>query len=304
MRTQWITALLLGSALVVGCGDRGSNPSARGDENTTSAPAASPADAAQDRREAVSPDDTRVAPRADSAGARATTGSRNESGSRAPATSSRPANAASNDLAGRRIDRNDDTTPRANPNANARSSASTAPRAEYREVKLPSGTSLPLELMTALSSKTAAVETPVRARLRQSIAIDGVTAIPAGSIFTGHVTEVDDAGRVRGRAHLSFAFTEAEIGGAREDLRTNPLTFEAEATKGEDATKIGAGAGIGAVIGGIVGGGKGAAKGAAIGGAAGTGAVLATKGKEVNLAAGTDLAATLADSFTVRVRER
>src|SRR6185436_12500123 len=98
-----------------------------------------------------------------------------------------------------------------------------------------------------------------------------------------------------------FSFTEAQIDGAREDLRTNPMTFQAEATRGEDATKIGAGAGIGAVIGGIVGGGKGAAKGAAIGGAAGTGAVLATRGKEVELAAGTDLPATLASAATVRV---
>ena len=69
-------------------------------------------------------------------------------------------------------------------------------------------------------------------------------------------------------------------------------------------TKIGGGAGIGAVIGGIVGGASGAAKGAAIGGAAGTGAVLATRGKEVELAAGTDLNTTLASPFDVRVPAR
>ena len=90
--------------------------------------------------------------------------------------------------------------------------------------------------------------------------------------------------------------------GAKERLRTNPITFEGEASKGEDATKIGAGAGIGAVIGGILGGGSGAAKGAAIGGAAGTGAVLATKGKDVTVAAGADIAATLAEPSSIRVR--
>jgi hypothetical protein len=55
----------------------------------------------------------------------------------------------------------------------------------------------------------------------------------------------------------------------------------------KDAAIIGGGAAAGAVIGGIAKGGKGAGIGAVIGGVAGTGAVLATKGKEVELAAGT-----------------
>jgi hypothetical protein len=156
--------------------------------------------------------------------------------------------------------------------------------------------------MTALSSETASVETPVRARVRQSILIDGQAAIPAGTVLSGTVTEVERAGRVKGRSLLSFRFDEATVNGVRENLRTNPVTFQGEATRSEDATKIGAGAGIGAAIGAIVGGGSGAAKGAAIGGAAGTGTVLATRGKEVELPAGSDIAATLANSVTVVVR--
>jgi hypothetical protein len=91
------------------------------------------------------------------------------------------------------------------------------------------------------------------------------------------------------------------MNGAREELRTNPVTFEGEATKGEDATKIGAGAVGGAIIGGILGGGSGAAKGAAIGGAAGTGVVLATRGRDVTLASGADVDSTLATPFYVQV---
>ena len=169
---------------------------------------------------------------------------------------------------------------------------------------MPAGTALPLELLTALSSETAQVEMPVRARLRQGVVVDGYTALPAGTVLHGHVTDVDRAGRVQGRARLGFRFTEAEFNGSREDLRTNPITFEGEATKGEDATKIGAGAGVGAIIGGILGGGDGAAKGAAIGGAAGTGVVLATRGREVTLAAGADIAATLATPFSVQAPAR
>jgi hypothetical protein len=169
---------------------------------------------------------------------------------------------------------------------------------------VPRGTALALDLVTALSSETAQVETPVSARLRQAVVVDGVTALPAGATVTGTVTDVDRAGRVQGRSRLAFRFTEIDINGNREDLRTNPVSFEGEATKGEDATKIGAGAIGGAIIGGILGGGDGAAKGAAIGGAAGTGAVLATRGREVTLGAGADISATLSQPFTTNVPAR
>ncbi|MEO7275778.1 MAG: BON domain-containing protein, partial [Vicinamibacterales bacterium] len=70
-----------------------------------------------------------------------------------------------------------------------------------------------------------------------------------------------------------------------------------------DAQKIGGSAAGGAVLGAILGGGDGAAKGAAIGGAAGTGVVLGTRGKEVRVPAGTNLAVTLQRAITIRVRQ-
>jgi hypothetical protein len=159
-------------------------------------------------------------------------------------------------------------------------------------------------LATPLSSETATVETPVRATVRQAVDLDGATVIPAGATLFGNVTDVERPGRVQGRARLAFRFTEVEIDGERETIRTNPLSFQGEATKGEDATKIGAGAVGGAIVGGILGGGDGAAKGAAIGGAAGTGVVLATRGRDVTLGAGANLNATLAMPFTTRTPAR
>jgi hypothetical protein len=179
-----------------------------------------------------------------------------------------------------------------------------APPPAFRDVTLPAGTALPLELTTALSTETASVEMPISARLRQSVMVDGVTVLPAGAVVEGEVTEVDQPGRVKGRATLAIRFTSVTVGNTRENLRTNPVSFQGEASKSEDATKIGAGAGIGAVIGGIFGGGDGAAKGAAIGGAAGTGAVLATRGRHVSLPVGTDIAATLANNADIRVSNR
>lgn len=192
--------------------------------------------------------------------------------------------------------------PKPRPSAQAEAPRPAAPaKPRFREVTAPAGTELPLELTTAVSSETAQVESPVTARLRRSVVVDGLTVFPAGTVFHGTVTEVERAGRVRGRSHLAFRFTEVSVDEQRDRVATNSLSFEGEATKSEDATKVGAGAGIGAVIGGIVGGGKGAAKGAAIGGAAGAGTVLATRGRDVELAAGSEVNATLASPFGVRV---
>jgi hypothetical protein len=182
------------------------------------------------------------------------------------------------------------------------SAAAPRPAPVVRFVTIPVGTSLPLELTTAVSSETAQVEMPVTARLRRAVSVDGEIVLPAGTVVNGEVSEVDRAGRVKGKSRLGLRFTSVVIDGRRESLRTNPVSFEGEASKGEDATKIGAGAGIGAALGGILGGGSGAAKGAAIGGAAGTGAVLATRGKDVELAAGAELNPTLATPVEVEVK--
>jgi hypothetical protein len=171
-------------------------------------------------------------------------------------------------------------------------------------VTIPEGTALPLELETALSSETAQVETPVRARLKQAVLVNGVTALPAGAMLSGEVTNVTRPGRVKGRSSLSFTFSQVRADNMSARISTAPLAFMGEASKGEDATKVGVGAVGGAIVGGIIGGGDGAAKGAAIGGAAGTGAVLATRGKDVELKAGSDLAATLAAPLTIRVPAR
>jgi hypothetical protein len=85
-------------------------------------------------------------------------------------------------------------------------------------------------------------------------------------------------------------------------MQTAAVSRMAPASKGEDATKIGIGAGAGAIIGGLLGGKGGAGKGAAIGGGAGTGVVLATKGKEIRLAPGAAVTTTLTAPLTVRVR--
>jgi hypothetical protein len=176
----------------------------------------------------------------------------------------------------------------------------------YREVTLPAGTVLPLELSSAVASDSSHVEDPVRATLRRAITIDGTPVLPAGTIVTGHVTAADRSARVKGRARVAFRFSRIDLPGhgGPMAIRTGTVTRVAPATKKQDAAKIGAGAAGGAIVGGIIGGGDGAAKGAAVGGGAGTAVVLATRGKEVRLGAGAPVSVELAAPLTVRVPAR
>ena len=175
-------------------------------------------------------------------------------------------------------------------------------RPDYREATLPAGTTLPLALTNSVASDTSAVEDAVTAELTRAIVIDGHDVLSAGTRLSGIVTAVDDSGRVTGRAMIAFRFTSLRTGDTQYQIQATPLSHLAPATKGEDATKIGIGAGAGAVIGGILGGKGGAATGAAVGGGAGTGVVLATKGREVRLGPGADVTTRLTAPLTVRVR--
>ena len=171
----------------------------------------------------------------------------------------------------------------------------------YRDMTIPAGTTLPLSLTSSVASDTSAVEDAVSAELTRAITINGRDVLPAGTQLNGHVTEVDGSGRVKGRAMIAFRFTSLRTGGDQYDVQSSPVSHLAPATKGEDATKIGIGAGAGAVIGGILGGKKGAGEGAAVGGGAGTAVVLATKGPEVRLGPGADVTTQLTAPLTVRV---
>ena len=176
----------------------------------------------------------------------------------------------------------------------------------FREITVPAGTVLKATLNTPVASDKSNPEDQVRATLKTPVTISGLQALPAGSILTGHVTDVARAGKVKGRARIAFRFSRIDPPGDADSiqLRTSSVAREAEATKKRDAATIGGGAVGGAIIGGIIGGGDGAAKGAAIGGAGGTGVVLATRGKEVRLAAGAPVSVKLTAPLVVRVATR
>jgi hypothetical protein len=171
-----------------------------------------------------------------------------------------------------------------------------------RMVSVPTDTRLRLSLQTALASDTSNVEDRVSARVADDVVVDGETVIPEGSRVDGRVTYAQGSGKVKGRAGLTVRFHTLTVGSRTYDIATEPVRREAAGTKAKDARNIGIGAGAGAVIGGIIGGRKGAGIGAAVGGAGGTGMVLATKGEEVRLPAGTAVTTRLADPLVIEMR--
>jgi hypothetical protein len=168
-------------------------------------------------------------------------------------------------------------------------------------VSIPADTSLRLTLQSNLASDTSQVEDRVSARVARDVVIDDEVVIPEGSRVDGRVTYAQPSGKVKGRAGLTVRFHQVTVGSRTYDIAAEPFRREAEGTKAKDVRNIGIGAGAGAVIGGLIGGGRGAGIGAAVGGAGGTGMVLATKGEEVRLAAGTAITTRLSEPLVVQL---
>src|SRR5262249_60002857 len=96
----------------------------------------------------------------------------------------------------------------ATPNA----SAVEAPIA-YRDVTLPAGTVLPVDLETTVGSDISRVEQPVQGRIRRAVIVHGVEVLPAGTAVSGHVTAAPRPGKVKGRSVIAMRFTQLDTPG-------------------------------------------------------------------------------------------
>ena len=172
-----------------------------------------------------------------------------------------------------------------------------------REVTLPAGTRLSIVLEDSVGSDISRIEQPVRAHLSAAVRVRGATVIPRGSRVNGVVIDARRSAKVKGRARVAVRFNSlVPLGNdERYPLHVATVTRVAQATKKDDALKIGLPAAGGAIVGALLGGKKGAAIGGAGGGGAGTAVVLSTRGKEVRLAKGAPLTLRLSQPLTVRV---
>lgn len=180
---------------------------------------------------------------------------------------------------------------------------------------VPVNTTIPLELRSAINSRTAYAGQAVYCDTVYPIVVHNRVVIPVGSYVKGRVTQVARPGRVKGKAQLGLRFDEITLpngvtkslravlsgfgGNGNEGFKPKEGKIQGESSKGKDAEVIAVsgaeGAGIGSIAG-ISGGhsGVGAGVGGAAGALGGLVYVLATRGKEIVLPQGTNLELQLA----------
>jgi type IV secretory pathway VirB10-like protein len=162
---------------------------------------------------------------------------------------------------------------------------------------LPRETELTLVLEEELTSDQSREGDAVTARVERAVGEDGRIVLPGGTVLRGKVTEALSSGRVKGRARVAVTFDRIVVRGVTHELDATPIMAEAAGESGRDAKVVGGAAAAGAILGAITGGKKGAVKGTVLGGAAGGAAVLLTKGREVQIPAGSRWTVRLRDSL-------
>jgi hypothetical protein len=154
-------------------------------------------------------------------------------------------------------------------------------------VSIPDGIEIPIVLEEGLSSRTARPEDRVMASVAESVRVGGHVAIPAGTEVRGIVRSVEPARRPAHGGRLELAFDSLVVNGQPVDMRSSVIRISESKV---DKSK----AGLGALLGGLVGVVAGGKKGLLIGGAVGAaGAIVATKGDEVELPPGTEVVVRL-----------
>jgi hypothetical protein len=176
-------------------------------------------------------------------------------------------------------------------------------------IAVPADTVVQLLLNQGLSSRVAQKGDTFTASVTAPVVVDNTVVIPEGSTVHGRVTEVLRAER-RQNGSVAVAFYELELP-TKEKIEIHGSLASLEDEKGEkrdvgqegevegkstakrNVAFIGGGAGAGALVGAVAGGGKGAGIGAAVGAGVGTLGALMTKGNDVQVASGTEIAMAL-----------
>lgn len=189
----------------------------------------------------------------------------------------------------------------------ATSTASTKPAVpavpKVVRVNVPAGTSIPLQLGSAITTKSAKVGDSFDTIVTQDIVVDGKNAIPAGSRVRGTVSQVYSGSKnIGGQPSITLQFNQLLLADGQVVPISGQLKQAGRSDKGMDAAKIGGGALAGAVLGHQVdGGGAGKIIGGLIGAGAGAAAAKNT-GAEVELAQDTPLTIQLGGPVEVTVK--
>lgn len=159
-----------------------------------------------------------------------------------------------------------------------------------KKKRIPAGTAILIETNQSLNTDYSLEGNQFSATLAEDLRFRGKVYAHAGTPVKGYIIESRRAGRLSKKARMTLELTEIMINGRWQEIETDH--FRLEGRKSRTGAKVGGGA----VIGAILGGGKGARNGALIG----LGVAAATKGKQIDLPAGTMIEFYLSEPVEVR----
>jgi hypothetical protein len=176
-------------------------------------------------------------------------------------------------------------------------------------IVVPTGTTLPLVLHNAITTRNAMPGDPVFLETVFPILVDSHVVIPAGSYVQGEILEAKRPGKVKGRGEVRMRLntiimpngysakfgavpSNAGTGGNESTDKEGNITGDTD--KGSDVGTVIKGTAIGAGIGAVAARSAGGAGiGAGIGAAVGLAAIMLTRGPELELPRGSTLNAVL-----------
>jgi len=165
---------------------------------------------------------------------------------------------------------------------------------------VPAGTSLVVRMGNTIDTKTANTGDSFTGTLAQSVAVDGVVAIPSGAGVAGTVVDAKSPGRFKGAGTLAVALTSINVHGVPTTIQSSTYTQSVKGKGKRTAVMAGGGTGAGALIGGLAGGGKGALIGGLVGAGAGTAGAAFTGNKDLQIPAESVVTFRLGNSITVK----
>ncbi|HSQ61158.1 MAG TPA: hypothetical protein VLT84_12145 [Acidobacteriota bacterium] len=179
--------------------------------------------------------------------------------------------------------------------------------AKVTTVSLPAGTAFDIALTTPVDTRTSNIGDKIEGTLAAPLTADGVTIAEQGAVIRGEITELVRASRAKSeedRASVKFQFTSLETVEGEKTITATVTNAEgkmiAKGTGTRDKLIIGGSTVAGAIIGKVAGKDTKSTILGAVGGAVlGTGVVLASKGHELEVPAGSKVSLRVDAPITI-----